>query len=214
MHPGVVVNHTGELTWEQHRTPDLDARAQWMKSPPRVELEHALIDVAVSKSDPLEAFRVFADGCQTRQTSAGAVATVLRGRSRVRGKPLLLELLGDLESGACSVLEREYLGQVERRHGLPEGRRQMRASSDGRSVYRDVEYEDFALIVEQGALTVRLTYGQVFGSACVTAARIGLLLNQRGVHLPATGSTALGRRCPPGRPGSPVRTGVPVRSSR
>lgn len=134
------------------------------------------------------------------------MAEVLRDRPRVRGKPLLLELLGDLESGACSVLEREYLGQVERRHGLPEGRRQNKASSDGRSVYRDVDYEDFALIVEldgrafhdsagardrdagrdlsaaveQGALTVRLTYGQVFGSSCLTAARIGQLLKQRG----------------------------------
>lgn len=133
-----------------HRTPDLAARVLWLKCPPRMTLEHAVIDVAADLEDPAEMFRTFADVCQTRLTSAGAIADTLRSRPRVRGKPLLFDLLSDLAAGACSVLERGYLHRVEKAHGLPAGRRQERAKSDGRVTERDVEYVGFGPVSRAG----------------------------------------------------------------
>ncbi|WP_323792651.1 hypothetical protein [Nocardioides sp.] len=252
VHPGVYVNHTGPLTWEQRawagvlfhspaalawesalprpprggliqvavghrsritqvpgvharRMAHLDERLDPLSAPPRLRLEHAAIDVASRKRDLAAAFQVFADACQTRETSAEAIAAALRGRARVTGKAQLLALLADLSDGACSVLEREYL-LLERRHGLPRGLRQHRDQPADRAFYRDVLYAAFGIIVEldgrpfhdtagardrdygrdldtaidSGEQTVRLTYGQVLRDGCATISKIGTLLTRRG----------------------------------
>jgi hypothetical protein len=189
-----------------HRTAGFDDRVQWIKSPPRVSYEHAAIDVAADKPDLAAAFQVFADACQTRETTAAAIAETLRNRRRVRGRAVLLELLADLDAGACSVLERGYL-DLERRHGLPTlDRRQVPAMVAGKKAYRDVDHGDFGLLVEldgrafhdnaaardrdatrdlasavtSGVSTVRLTYGQVFREGCATIAQIATLLERGG----------------------------------
>jgi putative AbiEi antitoxin of type IV toxin-antitoxin system len=189
-----------------HRTTGLDSRVAWMTSPPRVRIEHAAIDVASTHHrDPVRMFRTLADVCQTRRTTAARIGEALESRVRVPGKALVLDLLDDLATGACSVLEREYL-RIERRHGLPEGTRQKPAAIAGRSAYRDVDYEDFGVVVELDGRafhddaasrdldarrdlemlvdsdrpTVRLTYGGVFGTPCQTVAKIGALLTRRG----------------------------------
>ncbi len=206
--PGVVA----------HRTAGIDVRADWGKAPPRMRLEHVAVDLACQRvADPLESFRLLADITQTRRTSARAIADVLR-RRRVPGKALLLEMLDDLDTGACSVLEREYLLRVERAHGLPEGRRQARGAVGGRTAYRDVAYAEHATYVEldgrafhdsarsrdadaerdlqarvdEDAVTVRLTYGLVLGSPCRTAWQLAALLRRRGW----TGQPVRCPRCP------------------
>lgn len=190
-----------------HRTADFDVRVLWVKSPPRVAIEHAAIEVAIAKSDRLEKFHVLAKACQGWETTAAAIAATLQARRRVPDKTFLLELLADLKEGACSVLEREYL-ELERRHGLPGGddRRQKRAVVDGRSAYRDVDHGEFDLLVEldgkpfhDNALdrdndferdldaavtgdlrTVRLTYGQVLRNGCRTVRKVATLLERGG----------------------------------
>lgn len=191
---------------DAHRTADLEDRVQWNKSPPRVLLEHAVIDLASDRlDDPAAAFTVIADACQTRLTTPEAIERTLAARSRVGGRELLGDLLADLRTGACSVLEREWL-RLEQVHGLPTGRRQERVTGGTRTVYRDVTYEAFQLIVEldgrafhddagsydrdaerdldavvdSDQLTVRLTYGQVFRTGCATVRKIGALLAARG----------------------------------
>lgn len=190
-----------------HRTADLEDRVDWVKSPPRMKIEHATLDVASARREqPLAMFRVLADTCQTRRTSANRLADVLRSREAVPGRLLMLAMLDDLSEGACSVLEREYLHRVERAHALPVGRRQKAVRRGRSSVYRDVDYEDFGVLVEldgrafhdnatsrdrdaerdlqarasDNQTTVRLTFGLVFGSACRTAERIAVLLRRGG----------------------------------
>jgi hypothetical protein len=166
-------------------------------------------DVAAEQPDVVARFRVFADAVQTRETTAGAIAEALRQRNAVPDKGLLLELLADLEAGACSVLEREYLLLADR-HGLPnreaEGVRRQARSVDGRPAYRDVLYERFGFIVEldgrvfhdnaeardrdakrdlgtlaaEDRVTVRLTYGLVLHHGCTTMSQIGALLRRQG----------------------------------
>lgn len=176
-----------------------------MRSPPRIAVEHAVIDVAASKPDAFDAFRVISDACQSRETNAARIAAILASRQRVHRKRLLLELLGDLEAGACSVLEREWL-RLESLHRLPAADRQDPATVNGRGAYRDATYGRFALVVEldgkafhddaeswdadhdrdldtvveRQALTVRLTYGLVFRHGCRTVRRVAVLLQRGG----------------------------------
>ena len=188
-----------------HRVARFDERVNWRLSPPRVVLEHATIDVALAKTSVADRFRVFADVCQTRETTAVAIAEALSTRVRVPDRRLLRDLLDDLATGACSVLERGYL-ELERRHGLPAADRQRTDTLVGGRVLRDAPYVDFGLKVEldgrafhdnavardrdaerdldtvvaDDSMTVRLTYGQVFDRGCATIAKIATLLTRRG----------------------------------
>lgn len=189
-----------------HRTSDFEARVKWNQSPPRVAYEHAVLGAAASAADTFAAFTVMADACQTRETTAEAIATALRSRSRFAGKDLLLQLLDDLAQGACSVLEREWL-VLERRHGLPaEGNRQRPTKVEGRTAYRDVDHSEFGALVEldgrafhddatardrdferdldatatSSLTTVRLTYGQVLRNGCRTTRKVATILERGG----------------------------------
>jgi hypothetical protein len=120
----------------------------WAAYPPRQLLAEAAVDAAAEAGDVNEAFRVLADLVQLKSLRATALIEALRRRPRMRDRRLLGELLEDLEAGACSVLEREYLRRVERAHGLPVGERQVADSVAGASVERDVTYAAYGLVVE------------------------------------------------------------------
>jgi hypothetical protein len=203
--PGVVL----------HRTVRLEARAHWISSPPRLPHEDAVVDVAAESDDVPAMFAVLADACQTRLATAGRIRSAALARRRLYSRRLLLDLLDDLEQGACSVLEREYL-QLEERHGLPtQDRRQVPVVLDGKRAYRDVDHSEFGWLVELdggafhdsasqrtadaardlvGAVeadlrTLRLTYGQVFTDGCTTVRAVATLLERGGWPGPF-------RRCP------------------
>lgn len=191
------------------RTAQLDARVDWRAAPPRMRIEHALIDVMsdlVDGGDVAGAYAVLTRVAHTRRTGAEEVLRVLDGRARVPGRTTILGMLADLRDGACSVLERGYVHHVERPHGLPRGTRQQRSTATGGPTDRDVTYKKYRTIVEldgrayhQGAIaldrdarrdlaelavsdqvTARVTYGLVFANACQTAEWIGSLLHRNG----------------------------------
>ena len=253
VHPGVYVDHTGDLSWVQrawagvlhywpaalshqsalprpderaaihvavdvrrnvspirgvllHRKAGFDEQTNWLRSPPRIRIEHAALDTASQAADDLGAIHVLADVIQSRETSAAKLSTVLAGRRRLARGAWLRRILRDLDAGACSVLEHAYLTQVERAHGLPRAERQLRGATAGRTAWRDVVYLTFQTIVELdgrafhdtargrdgdferdleaaaagGFLTIRLTYGQVLRTGCRTARLVGALLQRRG----------------------------------
>ena len=196
-----------------HRMSSFHDRVMWNTSPPRVRIEEALIDVAVRKPDDFGAIAVLADAIQARRTQPGRIRRALDGRHRIPRRDFLAGVLTDLDHGTCSVLEHGYLTLVERPHGLPTARRQVRASRHG-PLYRDVVYDDYDQVVElDGRMwhdnatqhdadldrdldaavdrlaTVRIGWGQVHGRPCETAARIGSLLAARGW-------TGVPTRCP------------------
>lgn len=203
------------------RTAGLDARVNWRGTPPKVLLEHATIDVMsrrVAKGDVAAAFTVLADVCQTRRTTASRIAETLASRGRVAGRPLIAGMLSDFATGASSVLERAYLRDVERAHGLPRPTRQRASRAGGKRSDQDVRYEAYDVVVEldgrafhdtasarnadarrdlaelavAGAVTARVTYGLVFGEPCWTAAMVGRILRANGW----TGSFLRCPRCP------------------
>jgi hypothetical protein len=187
-----------------HRLAGLEAKVLWNLSPPRVRIEHAVVDVAAEARTDLESIHTLADAVQARLTTAARLGDALASRSRIARRELMTGVLIDIGEGACSVLEHGYLDRVERAHGLPRSRRQVAASSRG-PIYRDVEYSELGCIVEldgrffhdsaaardadldrdltaavDGRVSVRLGWGQVFGRQCWTAQQLGRILQVRG----------------------------------
>lgn len=194
--PGVVV----------HRVADLDARALWNLGPPRIRHDEALLDAAAMCTRPVDALALVAEACQQGRTTPARVASALSGRARLRHGRWLRSVVEDVAAGVRSVLEHGYLVRVERAHGLPAGRRQARSrSAAGVVIYRDVDYSPYRTVVELdgrlgheastnrwadlardldaqagGAVTLRLTWPQVFDSPCRTAEAVGRVLASRG----------------------------------
>ena len=188
-----------------HRVSGFGVRTWWNLGPPRIRYEHAVLDVAADAVSDLDAIGVLADACGARRTTAERLLKAVQGRARLPRRFWLVDVLGDVAAGTCSVLEHGYLTDVERPHGLPEGRRQESHRHRGSNVYRDVDYDGLGLIVEldgrvfhesarardrdmdrdldaavDGQETVRVSYGQVFERACSTAQKIGAILQRRG----------------------------------
>jgi hypothetical protein len=212
---------------QPHRIARLHERLQPNRTPPRVRLEEAVLDVAADTDDDAAAVAVLADACQSRRTTAGRLCRALADRPRLRRRRFLLLLLNDVATGAYSVLEHRYLTRVERPHGLPTGRRQ-RVSRTGRgAAYRDVEYEGLGVVVEldgrlghefqadrwddldrdiaslvDGDLTIRAGWRQAL-QPCRLAAAVARLLIARGW----AGSP---RPCGPGCPVTQVRGRLPA----
>ncbi len=173
------------------------------RSPPVAKLEFALLKVA-SGRDEAGAVAVLADACQQGRTTPDRLARTLERLPKLPMRALMLEVLRDVAKGAYSVLERRYLRDVERAHGLPSGQRQTRACSGGRVAFRDVRYAAERTLVEldgrlghemaadqwadldrdlaaalDDELTVRVSYGQVL-QPCRLAAALGGILAARG----------------------------------
>ena len=200
------------------RLTDFATAVQGNLSPPRVRVEHALVRVASSAPSDDAAVGVLADGCQSLGTTAGRLGDELKlDAPGLPRRGLLLAIVDDVASGAFSALERRYLRQVERAHGLPRGQRQRPDLSGPRAAQRDVEYVEQALVLEldgrlghewavdrwedldrdlaaatTGRLTVRAGWGQVL-QPCRLAQLLALVLRTRGW----SGSP---RPCSPGPP--------------
>lgn len=199
LQPGVVV----------HRTTDLQQRVLWNRAPPRLRIEHALIDVMseqIRHGNVAEAFAVLTEVARSKQTTADRILAALEERRRVPGRTLITGMLTDLRDGVCSVLERGYRHKVERAHGLPRGSRQHPSSALGTLTHQDVRYPRYSLVVEldghgfhadagardhdaardlaelatSGSPTARVTCGLVFTTPCRTAGWIAQILQCRG----------------------------------
>jgi hypothetical protein len=72
----------------------------------------------------------------------------LARRGRVRWRTWLVDALADSRDGVDSALERRYVRDVERPHGLPRARRQARRTLGGRTHYKDNWYGEYRVAVE------------------------------------------------------------------
>jgi very-short-patch-repair endonuclease len=184
-----------------HRRPSLLTPAGALE-PPRTGAEDTVLDLTQTATDPDAAIGWLARACARRLTTPERLLTAIHGRRRLRWREALVTAVADVAAGCHSVLELRYLRDVERRHGLPAATRQRRRRPDGSSVYRDVEYEDFALLVEldgraahqdpwrdrrrdntaatSGWLTLRSGWADVNHRTCETAALVAKTLHTRG----------------------------------
>lgn len=155
------------------RMADFDLRALANLSPPRVRLEHVVLDLAAGADDDTDAIAVLVDACRSRRTTATRLLTTLEERPRLRRRRLIKRVLIDVSEGTNSVLEWLYLNRVERPHSLPTARRQRRITQRGASGYRDVD------AAVDGMITVRLGWRQV-AEPCRTADAMARILMARG----------------------------------
>ena len=192
--PGIVIT----------RRRDLNQRVLGSRNPAIVRLEVALLTVAGRSTKLEDALALLLEACRQRRTTPERLLGELTRLPRLAGRALLIHGLQDARDGLESYLELVYLRRVERAHGLPTGKRQVRADRAGRPIRRDVVYEEFGLIVEldgrvghedvnsrwrdmardnaallESKLTLRFGY-QLVGDPCSAAAQTATILRLRG----------------------------------
>ncbi len=188
-----------------HRLTDLSPRVQWHRSPPRLRVEDAALDVAGKAASLSRAIDVLTAVCNRRVTTPERLLETLAGRQRTpRGVQLRRALL-DVADGMHSALESGLVRRVLKPHGLPVGTRQVRDATSHGVVYRDVVVAEYGLVLEldghawhgdpsarardmtrdlvaagAGLLTVRLGWPHIQQAPCVTASGLAAVLAQRG----------------------------------
>lgn len=186
------------------RSRDLARRLHGSRVPSIVRLEVAILTVASRRPRPDEALALVLDACRQRRTTAQRLLDELDQLRSLPRRELLSPVLRDARDGVESFLELTYLRKVERAHGLPAAKRQVRVSRDGVTIYRDADYQDYRLIVEldgrtghedttsrwrdmsrdnvavaEGRWTLRFGY-QIVGDPCGAAAQVAAALRTQG----------------------------------
>jgi len=174
------------------------------REPPRTTIEETVFDL-------IELAHTLDDACGwitravgRRLTTAERLTEALKLRKKMRWRATLGDILAAAGDGIHSVLEYRYLRDVERAHGLPRSRHQVRVLIDGKTAYRDVYYEEYRLAVEldgrlahpdeergrdqrrdnhggpDDVLTTRYDWQDVASHPCQTALLQARILRRRG----------------------------------
>ena len=198
------------------------------RQPPRTSVEETVLDLVQIAWTFDDACGWLTQACGRRLTTAAKLGQAQRRRKKMRWRHELADVLKAAADGIHSVLEYRYLRDVERAHGLPRSRHQVRVVIDGRTVYRDVYYEQYKLAAEldgrlahpdeerwrdtrrdnqagaQGILTARYGWRDVYGHPCETALLQASILRERGwtgTPRPCSASCPVGRE----KPGTDLR---------
>ena len=107
-----------------------------------------VLDLIAEMRSPFAVVGLLTDACRSKSVSPHEVLRAMGRRRRQRHRQLVKDTVADVIGGVESNLEHKYLVRVERPHGLPVGRRQVRDRVDGVPIRKDVEYEEFATVVE------------------------------------------------------------------
>jgi hypothetical protein len=194
--PGLVIHRCDRIRLARH--PSL--------IPPRTRIEETTLDLAQSAADLDDAFAWLARACAGRLTTPARLRAAVDARRRMRWRSELAAALGDVSSGVHSTLERRYIRDVERPHGLPGAQRQVRATRGMRTEYKDALYEEFGVGVEldgnlthppeahwrdrhrdnataaDGITTLRYSWTDITRRPCHVAAQVAAVLRLRGWH--------------------------------
>jgi hypothetical protein len=172
--------------------------------PPRTRIEETVLDLAQDAATVDDAFAWACGACQRGLTTADRIVRAMAMRQRVRWRGELSAALTDIGDGAHSLLEHRYVRKVERPHGLPRAKRQLKVVRGTRYSYLDNAYEAYRLSVEldgriahpdhrrwlddrranaaaaEGWLTLTYNWADVSWRACETAWQVGRALEQGG----------------------------------
>ncbi len=192
--PGLVVHLSGRILAARHPS----------QTPPRTRIEETVLDLTEAARNFDDALGWVCAACGGRRTTPYLVRDAMSERQRLRFREGLEIALDDIAAGAHTVLEHRYLGNVERRHGLPRADRQVRVKRGKRSEYRDALYADYQVAVEtdgqlahspearwgdthrdnaaaaDGIITLRYSWSDVTTRPCRVAAEVAAVLSQRG----------------------------------
>ncbi len=116
--------------------------------PPQTRIEETVVDLTQSACDAGQAVGWVVRACARRLTTTERLRSAFAARAKLRWRADLLAALDDVGSGCHSMVEIHYRRNVERRHGLPTGKRQAIRIRRGGRWYDDVLYRDYRTIVE------------------------------------------------------------------
>ena len=115
---------------------------------PRTTIEDTVLDLVAAAPTFDQAYAWIARAVSRKLVTVAALRAALERRSRVRWRQWLIDALADAENGVYSSLERRYVRDVERAHGLPRSEHQARRLLDGKVQYRDNWYPRYRVVVE------------------------------------------------------------------
>lgn len=191
---GLVLHHSARLPAARHPA----------RRPPLTKLEETVLDLAELSTSAEDAIAWPIKACQRRLTTPARLADALADRARVRWRTDVVGAIAAVESGVQSPLELRYFRDVERRHGLPKGDRQVMVTRGASRQYLDVRYTSYSVVVELDGLlahspdskqrdarrdnanilngyhTLRYGWSAVAYHACETAIEVYTLLRRNG----------------------------------
>ncbi len=183
-----------------HRSGRIAAARHPARQPPRTRIEETLIDLTQTVPTFDQAFEWLCRGCGGRLTTPAHVLAAMSLRPQLRWRADLAAALGEVKLGVQSNLELRYVRGVERAHCLPRATRQVKASSNGRLIYRDILYKDYGVAVEtdgeashpeaarwrdigrdnaaaaSGLVTLRYSWADITSHPCMVAAEVAAVL--------------------------------------
>lgn len=136
--PGLVVHHSSRLPAARHPA----------RLPPRTTVEETVLDLADLARHAEDAVAWPIKACQRRLTTPDRIAAALAARGRARWRRDLADAITEVRAGVHSPLELRYLRDVERKHVLPRGDRQVLTIRGGTRQYHDVRYTAYGVCVE------------------------------------------------------------------
>jgi hypothetical protein len=196
--PGLVVHYSSRVTEVRHP----------VRLPPQTRVEETALDLAELARTAEDAVAWPIKACQRRLTTPDRIAAVLEGRGRARWRRDIADGIAEIPAGVHSPLELRYLRDVERKHGLPRGDRQVPLVRGVSRQYIDVRYSDYGVVVEldgvlahsaesrsrdtrrdnanalDGYRTLRYGWVPVAYHACTTAREVHTLLRRNGLRAP------------------------------
>jgi predicted transcriptional regulator of viral defense system len=198
----------------------IDQARQPNREPPRTTVEETVLDLAQLARRFDDACGWITRACGRRLTTEERLRAALASRKKMRWRAELDDVLAAAGDGIHSVLEYRYVRDVERAHGLPRSRHQVRVVIDSKNMYRDLYYDEYQVAVEldsrlahpdderwrdnqrdiqagtRGVLTCRYSWRDIYGHPCETAVLQARILQQRGWRGPPRPCSP---RCPVGR---------------
>jgi hypothetical protein len=192
--PGLVVHYSSRLPQARHPA----------RLPPQTRFEDTVLDLVELTRTAEDAVAWPIKACQRRLTTPGRLAGALEDRHRVRWRGDVRDAIAVARVGVHSPLELRYFRDVERRHGLVPGERQVLVARGTARQYLDVRYSDYGVVVEldgvlahspdnrkqdarrdnantlDGYQTLRYGWVPVAYHACETARQVFELLRRNG----------------------------------
>jgi len=115
---------------------------------PRTRVEDTVLDLVATAPTFDHAYTWIARAVSRKLVTVSSLRAALASRHRVRWRNWITEALEDVGDGAHSSLERRYVRDVERAHGLPKSQRQAPRQLGSKAHFRDNWYEAYRVVVE------------------------------------------------------------------
>jgi very-short-patch-repair endonuclease len=115
---------------------------------PRTRIQDTVLDLSATSATFDQAYGWIARAVSRGLVTVSMLRDALDARRRIRWRAWLADSLQESKDGVNSALERRYVRDVERAHGLPAAQRQARREIGGKTHFRDNWYAEYRVAVE------------------------------------------------------------------